>query len=118
MVGAAVAGLAAVSALIPVLQALGGRHAKDGVQPAHFAVVGEALLWTLEQGRAERWPPEVQAAWAQTYGTVQSVMEPALVGAAEAAAEKEEDKGKEAMLQEGDAAGGEAPAAQQPGAQV
>ena len=38
-VGAAVAGLSDVASLIPVLQALGKRHANYGVESAHFAAV-------------------------------------------------------------------------------
>eukprot|EP00961_Rhodomonas_salina_P268071 3622233-Rhodomonas_salina.1 len=37
-VGDAVAGLTDVKTLIPVLEALGGRHAQYGVQPEHFAI--------------------------------------------------------------------------------
>eukprot|EP00961_Rhodomonas_salina_P051412 689918-Rhodomonas_salina.1 len=37
-VGTAVAGLNDVKTLIPVLEALGGRHAQYGVQPEHFAI--------------------------------------------------------------------------------
>lgn len=58
-VGQAVAGLKDVRSLIPVLQGLGAAHAKYGVQPAHFAVIGEALLWTLEHGLGALWTPEV-----------------------------------------------------------
>lgn len=81
-VGQAVAGLKDVRSLVPVLQGLGAAHAKYGVQPAHFAIVGEALLWTLEQGLGALWTPEVRDAWARTYSVVQSVMEPALLEAA------------------------------------
>mmetsp|Transcript_1720 Transcript_1720/g.3029 ORF Transcript_1720/g.3029 Transcript_1720/m.3029 type:complete len:170 (+) Transcript_1720:20-529(+) len=84
-VGAAVAGLSDLAALVPVLQALGTRHDAYGVQPAHFAIVGEALLWTLEQGLGELWTEDVKNAWAGTYGTVQSVMEAALIEATQAA---------------------------------
>jgi hemoglobin-like flavoprotein len=81
-VGQAVAGLKDVHALVPVLKGLGAAHAKYGVQPAHFAVIGEALLWTLERGLGTRWTPEVRDAWSRTYSVVQSVMEPALIEAA------------------------------------
>eukprot|EP00961_Rhodomonas_salina_P166882 2249110-Rhodomonas_salina.1 len=37
-VGDAVAGLSDVKSLVPVLEALGGRHAQYGVQPEHFAI--------------------------------------------------------------------------------
>jgi hemoglobin-like flavoprotein len=87
-VGQAVAGLSDVQSLIPVLRSLGAAHAKYGVQPEHFPIVGQALLWTLEQGLGKLWTPEVRDAWARTYATVQSVMEPALIAAAKESANK------------------------------
>jgi nitric oxide dioxygenase len=32
------------------------------------------LLWTLEQGLADAWTPDVKAAWTAAYGTVAGVM--------------------------------------------
>jgi hemoglobin-like flavoprotein len=55
-----VAGLSDVASLIPVLQALGKRHANYGVESAHFAVVGEALIWTLADGLGDKFTPEVR----------------------------------------------------------
>ena len=80
-VGQAVAGLSTPDALVPVLRTLGGAHSKYGVQPAHFDVVGEALLWTLEQGLGGLWTADVRDAWTRTFALVRSVMEPALVEA-------------------------------------
>mmetsp|Transcript_10698 Transcript_10698/g.26475 ORF Transcript_10698/g.26475 Transcript_10698/m.26475 type:complete len:153 (+) Transcript_10698:64-522(+) len=79
-VGKAVAGLSNLEALVPVLQKLGAAHAKYGVKPEHFPIVGEALLWTLEDGLgpAGAWTPEVKEAWTKTWETIVSVMEPAL----------------------------------------
>jgi hemoglobin-like flavoprotein len=34
--------------IVPAVQALGRRHAGYGVREAHYATVGDALLWTLE----------------------------------------------------------------------
>jgi hemoglobin-like flavoprotein len=60
--------------IVPAVQALARRHAGYGVREAHYATVGEALLWTLEQGLGEAFTPEVRAAWTSAYGTVASVM--------------------------------------------
>jgi hemoglobin-like flavoprotein len=60
--------------IVPAVQALGRRHAGYGVREAHYAMVGEALLWTLEQGLGEGYTPEVRAAWTTAYGTLASVM--------------------------------------------
>ena len=58
----AVAGLSRLEALLPMVQPLGVRHRSYGVKDAHYATVGAALLWTLQQGLGERFTPEVQAA--------------------------------------------------------
>ena len=60
--------------LVPAVQALGRRHAGYGVRESHYALVGEALLWTLEQGLGEAFTPPVRSAWAEAYGILASVM--------------------------------------------
>lgn len=59
--------LTSLARLCPVLEALGGRHAGYGVIPAHFDIVGQALLWTLEQGLGELWTPEVSDCIARAF---------------------------------------------------
>ena len=60
--------------IVPAVEALGRRHAAYGVREAHYATVGDALLWTLGQGLGEDFTPEVRAAWTTAYGTLASVM--------------------------------------------
>ena len=60
--------------IVPAVQALGRRHAGYGVREAHYATVGAALLWTLEQGLGEAFTPPVRNAWATAYGILASVM--------------------------------------------
>jgi nitric oxide dioxygenase len=60
--------------IVPAVQALGRRHAGYGVREAHYATVGAALLWTLEQGLGEAFTPPVRDAWATAYGILASVM--------------------------------------------
>ncbi|HEX5824166.1 MAG TPA: globin family protein [Candidatus Limnocylindrales bacterium] len=60
--------------LVPAVQALGRRHAGYGVREVHYATVGSALLWTLEQGLGESFTPQVRAAWAEAYGILAAVM--------------------------------------------
>jgi hemoglobin-like flavoprotein len=60
--------------IVPAVQALGRRHAGYGVREAHYTTVGEALLWTLEQGLGEAFTPDVRAAWTTAYGTLATVM--------------------------------------------
>ena len=83
MIGSAVAGLRDLPRLEPVLRQLGGRHVAYGVQDRHYATVGEALLWTLEQGLGPAFTPEVRQAWTSAYGLLAGAMQ---AGAKEAAA--------------------------------
>jgi uncharacterized protein YjbI with pentapeptide repeats/hemoglobin-like flavoprotein len=68
MIGTAVSGLDRLEAIVPDVQALGKRHVAYGVKKEHYAVVGEALLWTLEKGLGADFTPEVKDAWATVYG--------------------------------------------------
>jgi hemoglobin-like flavoprotein len=74
MLGTAVAGLTKPEALLPAVRALGQRHAGYGVKAGHFAPVGAALIWTLEQGLGEAFTPEVKAAWVEVYGVLSQTM--------------------------------------------
>ena len=70
---AAVGALDDLDALIPVVYNLGKRHINYGVTKAHYAIVGEALLWTLGQGLGDDFTPDVEQAWAEVYGIIASV---------------------------------------------
>ena len=83
----AVDGLDDVEQVAPFLIRLGARHVRYGVQPEHFAIVGEALLWTLEQGLGDQFTPDVRDAWEATYALVESAM---LTGMAQASAKLEQ----------------------------
>ena len=75
--GIAVAHLDKLDTLVPVVQKLGQRHVNYGVQQEDYAVVGEALLWTLEQGLGTAFTPEVKQAWTSVYETLSNVMKEA-----------------------------------------
>ena len=81
MMAAAVGGLHDLKTLVPHVKALGARHAGYGVTVAHYAIVGEALMWTLEQGLGKSFTPEVRSAWAKVYGILAGTMQ---AGAVEA----------------------------------
>lgn len=49
---------------LATLQDLGMRHARRAAPPEHYGAVGEALLWTLEQGLGDAFTAEVREAWA------------------------------------------------------
>ena len=79
----AVDGLGDIDHVAPFLVRLGARHVRYGVQPEHFALVGEALLWTLEQGLGEAYTPDVHEAWTATFGVIARAM---LIGMEQASA--------------------------------
>jgi hemoglobin-like flavoprotein len=85
IIGIAVASLDKLDSIIPAVQALGQRHVGYGVQREHYDVVGEALLWTLEEGLGEAFTPEVKDAWAAVYGTLVAVATENVYVTAEAA---------------------------------
>jgi hemoglobin-like flavoprotein len=70
----AVTGLERLDVLVPVVEDLGRRHARYGVKDAHYDSVGEALLWTLEQGLGTAWNTETKAAWTEVYGLLSGIM--------------------------------------------
>jgi hemoglobin-like flavoprotein len=75
MIGVAVANLDNLEAIIPAVQQLGARHAGYGVPNDSYTTVGAALLWTLEQGLAPDYTPQMAQAWTDCYATVAAVMQ-------------------------------------------
>ncbi len=82
MLGMTVKGLDRLDDLVPAVQKLGERHRGYGVTDGHYATVGAALLWTLEQGLGERFTPEVRAAWASAYALLADTMRAAAAAVA------------------------------------
>ena len=56
------------------LRGLGARHVKYGALPAHYPLVGSALLTTFEQYLGNKWTPQVKDAWVGAYGTISEIM--------------------------------------------
>jgi hemoglobin-like flavoprotein len=75
MLAAAVAGLDNLETLVPTVKALGARHAIYGVTVAHYAIVGEALMWTLQRGLGDAFTPQVSSAWAKIYALLATTMQ-------------------------------------------
>jgi nitric oxide dioxygenase len=75
MMSVAVNGLARLETLLPVIEALGRRHAGYGVRDEHYATVAAALLWALEQGLGGRFTPDVKDAWTAAYGVLAFTMQ-------------------------------------------
>ncbi len=80
-----VGGLSNLAAILPAASALAKRHVSYGAKPAHYPVVGGALLYTLEKGLGEAWTPDVAAAWTAAYGTLSGYMISEAYGGAQAA---------------------------------
>jgi len=70
-------GLDDLTGLMPAISALATRHNGYGVEDAHYDKVGEALLWTLEQGLGPKFTPDVKAAWVVIYGVLAQTMQDA-----------------------------------------
>ena len=75
--GMVVAGLDRPETILPAAQQLAVRHVDYGVTAEHYIPVGEALLWTLEQGLGADFTPEVKDAWVAAYDLLASVMKQA-----------------------------------------
>lgn len=71
---AVVAGLKNLDIIVPIAENLAKRHVTYGVREEHYAYVGEALLWTLEQGLGKDYTPETRAAWEDAYKVLSGVM--------------------------------------------
>lgn len=53
---------------------LGNRHRTYGVRDAHYQVVGESLIATLQWYFGTDWTEELQQTWGQAYALVSSIM--------------------------------------------
>ena len=67
-------GLKNLEAIVPAAQALAVKHLAYGVKATDYEPVGEALLWTLQQGLGEACTAEVASAWTTAYRTLSGVM--------------------------------------------
>jgi hemoglobin-like flavoprotein len=71
--------------LLPALRELGARHVAYGVQDAHYATVGAALIWTLGQGLGTAFSDEVETSWTALYNLISETMRQGTAGADAAA---------------------------------
>jgi nitric oxide dioxygenase len=67
-------GLSNLPSILPAASALAKKHVGYGVTAAHYGVVGQALLWTLERGLGPAWTPATNAAWTAAYTTLSGFM--------------------------------------------
>ena len=76
--GLAVGSLNNLDKIIPAVRALGKRHVGYNVEFDQFAIVGESLLWTLEQAFGPAFTPELKSAWTEAYLLLAGVMQEAM----------------------------------------
>lgn len=53
---------------------MGARHQFYGVKPSHYDLVGNALIWTLQNALGEQWNEGLCQAWVKCYTTLASAM--------------------------------------------
>jgi hemoglobin-like flavoprotein len=70
-----------LDAIVPKLHELGARHVAYGAQPAHYPVVGNILIASMEAIAGDAWQPRYARAWGDALGVVAGAM---LEGAADA----------------------------------
>jgi hemoglobin-like flavoprotein len=56
------------------LMELGKRHRKYGAVTAHYAVVADVLIATLQEGMGDRFTQEAKVAWQKALNIINSVM--------------------------------------------
>jgi hemoglobin-like flavoprotein len=82
MINTAVNALDQLEPMMPTIKDMGARHATYGVSDGDYDKVADALIWTLGQGLADEFTPEVEAAWVGVYTALADTMKS---GAADAA---------------------------------
>lgn len=60
--------------LAGMLERLGRRHSGYGVKNEHYAIVGEALVWSLQKTLGADFTPPLRDAWIALYGTAAAAM--------------------------------------------
>jgi len=63
-----------LSSVVSLIRVTAARHAKYGVVPAHFPVVGTVLLEALEEADQEFWSDRLRLAWSNLYQILAGMM--------------------------------------------
>ncbi|MGY0218334.1 globin family protein [Endozoicomonadaceae bacterium StTr2] len=74
VLGVAVNALNNLDNIIPALEDMAQRHVAYGVKEEHYETVGQALLWTLQQGLGDACTEEVIEAWTAVYTLIANTM--------------------------------------------
>lgn len=73
----AVRGLHTLDRIVDPVKELGVRHVDYGVKEDDYDTVGQALIWTLEQGLGETFTEDVKEAWLRAYTLLAETMKEA-----------------------------------------
>ena len=74
MISIIVSRLDQLDLLTDEIAAMARRHVEYGTRPAHYKMVGKALLWTLEKGHGNEWNQKLAEAWTTCYGLLAETM--------------------------------------------
>ena len=74
MVHLIVTRLDGLDVMMDEFRSLAQRHNRYGAEPAHYQVVGECLLWTLEKVVGDKWNDETREAWRAVYQVISDSM--------------------------------------------
>ena len=80
MINYAVSKLDKPTIMLSDVAKLAKRHVAYGVQPGHYLLVGNALIWTLAQALEEHWTEETRTAWVGCYTLLSNTMIEAAYG--------------------------------------
>lgn len=69
-----------LDAILPAARELAARHVAYGVAADHYGPVGEALIWTLEQGLGPDFDDATREAWVVAYSALSTEMISAAYG--------------------------------------
>ncbi|MBX3554348.1 MAG: hemin receptor [Pseudolabrys sp.] len=77
MLALAIGHLKNPTGLSVMLEGLGRRHVGYGVQDQHYAIVGEALIWSLQKALGADFTPPLRDAWIALYTVAADTMKSA-----------------------------------------
>ncbi|HEX5653659.1 MAG TPA: globin domain-containing protein, partial [Chitinophagaceae bacterium] len=74
MIGYVIHKLDKLDTILDEVGRLAERHVQYGVKNEHYAVVGGALLWTLEKGLGSEWNEQLKECWGICYQLLSDAM--------------------------------------------
>ena len=53
---------------------LANRHKGYGAEIKHYSIIGDTLMWSLEQNLGKQWDKDTEKAWRATYQFISDLM--------------------------------------------